>query len=137
MSFILAAAVIAASWSGTYTFNAPIPDGNGLPRIEGTVNLHEPGLPMYPVKTVFIPVPPDVEPVLSFSVVPLPNRGSSPPVPRAGVLQGSGLDAVEVPVAPVSRTFDTVEYRGVFPLAGTQVAVIDIHPLTETVLQVP
>ncbi len=131
MNFILTAVAIAASWSGTFSFAPPVTHGNGLPLVHGAVNLHEPGLPMYPVKTVFVPVPPGVEPVLSYTAVPAPHRSLSQPVPRAGILQGSGLDAVEVPAAPMNRSIEAVEYRGVFPLAGTQVAVIDIHPLTE------
>ncbi|MCK5130616.1 MAG: hypothetical protein KAR40_00510 [Candidatus Sabulitectum sp.] len=124
-------AVLVASWSGTFNFDPPGIDASGLPVIEGTVNLNEPGVPMYPVKTVFIPVPPGVEPVLDYTSV----NGAFLPVisiPRAGILVGSGLDARTIHVAPVDRSVQTVELDGVFPLAGTQVAVINIYPFTES-----
>lgn len=130
MNPIPLAVVLFASWSGTFNFSAPAAGANGIPRIEGTVNLHEPGVPMYPVKTVFVPVPPGAEPVLNYAAETSARAGLNTEIPRAGVLLGEGLDAHEVTAEPVDRQFDTVELRGVFPLAGTQIAVVDIYPLT-------
>ncbi len=45
-----------ASWSGTFHFDSPEISASGVPLVSGTVNLNEPGAPMYPVKTIFIPV---------------------------------------------------------------------------------
>ncbi|MCD4708471.1 MAG: hypothetical protein K8S62_12135 [Candidatus Sabulitectum sp.] len=125
-------AVLAVSWSGTFHFDSPRIDAGGIPSIEGTVNLHEPGAPMYPVKTVFIPVPPGVEPVLNYSAATSATSIHTAEIPRAGILVGSGLDAHTIPVAPVDRSIQTAELEGVFPLAGTQVAVVNIYPLTES-----
>lgn len=130
MSPISLAVVLFASWSGTFEFDAPVFSESGIPEIEGTVNLHEPGVPMYPVKTVFVPVPQGVEPVLGYAALPSRRTAPAGTVPRAGVLSGEGLEASMVPADPVDRTFDAAELRGVFPLAGTQVAVIDIYPFT-------
>ena len=129
MSLIPIAAILFASWSGTFDFGTPVTADNGMPLLDGTVNIQEPGLPMYPVKTIFVPVPEDVVPELQFTSVM--SRGFTSEIPRAGMLQGSGLEVVEVPAEPVDRRMETVELTGIFPLAGTQVAVVDIHPLTE------
>lgn len=128
--FVLTA-VLFASWSGTFTFSPPVTDRNGTPVIEGTVNLNEPGVPLYPVKTIFVPAPPGVEPVLSYTAETFRGIAINPEIPRAGQLLGAGLSAREVPAVPVDRSYDTAELRGVFPLAGTQVAVVDIYPYTE------
>ncbi|MCK5785051.1 MAG: hypothetical protein KAH54_00685 [Candidatus Sabulitectum sp.] len=124
-------AVLAASWSGTFQFDPPRINRSGIPLISATVNLQDPGVPMYPVKTLFIPVPHGAEPVLSYSVVSSSASFSQREIPRAGVLTGSGLDAHTIPVTPVDRFVQPVELEGVFPLAGTQVAVVNIYPLTE------
>ncbi len=124
-------AVLAASWSGTFGFSSPSFDASGVPAVEGTVNLNEPGVPMYPVKTIYIPVPTGVEPVLSYTEVSSTASVNRIAIPRAGVLVGTGLDSREVPTTPVDRTVHTVEFEGVFPLAGTQVAVVNIYPFTE------
>lgn len=124
--------ILAANWSGTFSFDPPGFDTSGVPSIQGTVNLNEPGVPMYPVKTVFIPVPAGVEPVLTYSVVSSAFPVHRNVIPRAGVLEGSGLDAHEVPAIPVDRFVQTVELEGIFPLAGTQVAVVNIYPCTES-----
>lgn len=124
-------AVLAASWSGTFHFDFPGIDASGVPAIDGTVNLHEPGVPMYPVRTVFIPVPPGVEPALNYSAATSAISIHTAEIPRAGILVGSGLDAHTIPVDPVDRSVQTVELEGVFPLAGTQVAVFNIYPFTE------
>ncbi len=124
-------AILVASWTGTFNFAQPEIDSGGFPTIEGTVNLNEPGVPMYPVKTVFIPVPPGAEPVLTSSVVSSRISTNSISFPRAGLLMGSGLDAHEVPAEPVDLSLETVELEGVIPLGGSQVAVINIYPFTE------
>ncbi|MCK5842594.1 MAG: hypothetical protein KAH31_10525, partial [Candidatus Sabulitectum sp.] len=124
-------AVLAASWSGTFSFDPPSFGISGIPAVDGTVNLNEPGVPMYPVKTIFIPVPYGVEPVLSYTEVSSTASVGRIAIPRAGVLVGTGLDSREVPVTPVDRTVHAVEFEGVFPLAGTQVAVVNIYPFTE------
>ena len=131
MSPISLAVVVFASWSGTFDFPPPEISETGVPLVRGTVNLQEPGVPLYPVKTIFVPVPPEIEPALNYSAGISPGILSRVEIPRAGFLSGEGLDAHEVAAPPVHRSFDTVELRGVFPLAGTQVAVVDIYPLTE------
>jgi hypothetical protein len=123
--------VLAASWGETFYFDFPTTDANGVPVVSGTVNLNEPGVPLYPVKTVFIPVPSGVEPILDFSAVRSSTFVENTVIPRAGILAGSGLEAHEIPVEPVDYPVETVELEGVFPLAGTQVAVVNIYPFTE------
>ncbi len=130
MSPILLIAFLLTSWNATYEFQAPVLGGQNFPIIEGTVNLNEPGKPMYPVKTLFIPVPEGAQPVLEFTASNR-LRIDSGSIPRAGVIEGSGLDAHEVPVPAVDYSVSTVELEGIFPLAGTQVAVVNIYPLTE------
>ncbi len=126
---ILISILLATSWSDTFHFNAPVADSDGVPRIEGTVNVYEPGLPQYPVRTVFIPVPPGSEPVLQFAA---PRTDAfSGTIPRAAALTGSGLEVMEVPAEPVNRRMEAAELQGVIPLAGATVAVVNIHPLTE------
>ncbi|MCP4646961.1 MAG: hypothetical protein GY852_04390, partial [bacterium] len=125
-------AILLASWSGTLHFDSPQVDPNGYPTIPGTVNLQEPGVPVYPVKTLFIPVPPSVELSLSYSCAETDR--SSPlvtAIPRAGILTGSGLSARTVAVPPVEYSVETVELEGIVPLAGSQVAVVNIYPFTE------
>ncbi len=124
-------AILVASWTGTFNFARPEIDSGGIPIIEGTVNLNEPGVPMYPVKTVYIPVPPGAIPVLNSTVVSSRISSNSISIPRAGILTGSGLDAHIIPVEPVDLSLETVELEGVIPLAGSQVAVINIYPFTE------
>ena len=131
MNPISLAIILFASWSGTFNFSAPEFSRMGMPTIEGTVNLHEPGLPLYPVKTIFVPVPGNAELELISLTSSADAIGAMGTIPRAGILQGEGLDVVEVPVAPVDRVPSPVELRGVFPLAGTQVAVLDIYPFSE------
>jgi len=134
MTIFIVISVVAASWSGVFNFDPPATDTAGVPVIPGTVNLNEPGVPLYPVKTLYIPVPPEVEIHLDYtatrSAVSVGSESSV--IPRAGVLAGSGLEAHEVPVEPVDYSVETAELEGVFPLAGTQVAVVNIYPLTET-----
>jgi hypothetical protein len=127
-------AVVASLWSGVFSFDPPTADRAGVPFIPGTVNLNEPGVPLYPVKTLYIPVPPEVEIHLNYSATraAVSVGSESAFIPRAGVLAGSGLEAHEVPVEPVDHPVETVELEGVFPLAGTQVAVVNIYPFTET-----
>ena len=127
-------ALLVAAWSGTFHFESPEIGENGIPFIDGTVNLNEPGVPMYPVKTVFIPVPSGVEPVLNYSAVSGSSTllSTSVAIPLAEMLVGSGLDAHTIPVAPVNHSIQTVELEGVFPLAGSQVAVVNIYPLMES-----
>ncbi|OPX29424.1 MAG: hypothetical protein B1H09_06405, partial [Gemmatimonadaceae bacterium 4484_173] len=134
MTIFTVIAVIAASWSGVFSFDSPATDAAGIPVIPGTVNLNEPGVPLYPVKTVYVPVPPEVEVHLDYTATRSAVSAASERIviPRAGVLTGSGLEAHEIPVEPVDYPVETVELEGVFPLAGTQVAVVNIYPFTET-----
>jgi hypothetical protein len=134
MTMLPLAVALFAVWSGTFNFDSPVVDAAGVPRISGTVNLDEPGVPMYPVKTVFIPVPPGVRLNLEYSAVTGRNAFVPRVIPRAGVLSGSGLDAHVIPAEPVDRSVETVELQGIFPLAGTQVAVVNIYPYTENVI---
>ncbi|HRW77941.1 MAG TPA: hypothetical protein P5207_04665, partial [Candidatus Sabulitectum sp.] len=129
MTPLLAIALMGA-WSGTFQFDAPVYQADGTPYISGTVNIQEPGVPVYPVKTIFVPVPHGVEPVLEYTASSGSSALTRRDVPRAGVLTGQGLEARETDVPPEDRSFSPVELRGVFPIAGTSVAVVDIHPLT-------
>ncbi len=123
--------ILVASWSGTFNFPVADIDPSGLPVIQGTVNLNEPGVPMYPVKTLFIPVPPGIDLELSYSINSSNLSLNTATIPRGGELVGSGLEAHVVPVEPVDFLVQTVELDGVFPLAGSQVAVVNIYPYTE------
>ena len=122
--------ILLASWNATYEFNEPVYGLQDFPVITGTVNLNEPGKPMYPVKTLFIPLPEGAQPVLEFTASSQ-LLARSQLIPRAGIIEGTGLEAREVPVPAVDYSVNTVELEGVFHLAGTQVAVVNIYPLTE------
>jgi len=131
MTLLPLAVALFAGWSGTFSFDPPVVGAEGVPYISGTVNLQEPGVPVYPVRTIFVPVPPGIRPALEYSVISEGTQQVFIDIPRAGILSGSGLDAHVVPVEPVDRSVETVEFLGVFPLAGSLVAAVNIFPFTE------
>lgn len=111
MSIILAMILTAGSWSGTELFRQPVPGPEGSARIEDCVNLQEEGIPPFPVRTVFVPVPPGASPDLAVAVS------------ERGLLE---RNLMEVPRAVPG----VAELRGTVPLAGAFFAVIDIYPYT-------
>ena len=132
MISLVLSAVIAGSWTGEFAFDAPAFTGNGIPMIQGTVSSGVPGVPLYPVRTIFVPVPPGSQPfVRTYETASADAVGAMGEIPRAGRIHGEGLEALTVPVEPVDASPGTVELRGVYPIAGTSVAVVDIYPYNE------
>ena len=90
----------------------------------------EPGEIMYPVRRLFIPVPPGSAPTVSarpLGLLPMPApEGGWARMPR---LEGYGLEStpVEAPLAESSRR--RAELLGVTHLMGVPVAVVDVCPM--------
>ncbi len=109
MTACLAMVLLAGSWSGTELFQAPFPGPEGSARMEGCGNIQEEGVPPFPVRTVYVPVPPGASPGLSAAV--------------------SGRGRLETELMAVSGSAPgTAVLRGTVPLAGAVFAVIDLYP---------
>ncbi len=87
-----------------------------------------PGEPLRPVKTLYIPVPPGSAPELSYTVLEYGNIELPAEEKRTPIISGTGLQTSEVSVPMQSPPDVPVEFVGVIPLAGSQVAIIRIYP---------
>lgn len=99
----------AGSWHGAEEFGTPFPGPLGSVRIEDCVNMLEEGVPSFPVRTVFIPVPPGSSPELSLVAT------------RVETLERELIEAAGNALPPAVL-------RGTVPLAGGFFAVVDVFP---------
>lgn len=111
MALFVLLVLVSGSWHGVQFFQEPLPGPEGTARITDCVNLSQEGVPPVPVRTVFVPVPPGVSPVLTHRVT------------------GTGTLERAV-IAETDLISETAVLRGVAPLAGGVFAVIDVHPYT-------
>ena len=95
---------------------------------EGLRHRFVPGEPILPVRTLFVPVPPGVYPDLEFSVL----SGSALHLPsgimRTPAVLGEGLETRYESVEEIAGPSENVVLRGVIPLAGSRVAIVDVFP---------
>ncbi len=111
MTAALLLILAAGSWHGTELFAPPVPAPEGSARIADCVNIIGEGVPSYPVRTVYVPLP----------------QGSVPEL-RVGV---SGIGVLERSLMePADNPPQTAVLRGTAPLAGGFFAVIDVYPYT-------
>lgn len=106
------------------------PVGDGFaPEIPGMSLLSSESGFLRPVKVFFIPVPPDVEPVLEYRVHSTASTGwhrvQWAMVPE---LSGTGLETVEVHRSAGSAPPSHAVTVKVVPLAGTRVAMVTVDP---------
>lgn len=105
-------------------------DGESILSFENMGSRCVPGEPIRPVKTIYIPVPPGSNPVLTYTVLEYGNTNFPGIEKRAPIIAGMGLQTTEVPVPAKEPPDVPVELLGVIPIAGTQTAVVRIYPAT-------
>lgn len=101
------------------------------PVFSGIPTRFVPGEPPRPVKTLFIPVPPDARPELSFSAGGYRPTGAASSTVLTPALLGGGLSVREVAVERVAPPSGHAVLEGVIPLAGTSVAVVSVYPVVD------
>ena len=106
-------------------------ESGAFPEFEGVPTRFVPGEPPRPALTLFIPVPPGADPVLSFQAGGYRSTGAASSTVRTPDVVGEGLDAelVRVERSPPPDRHAVLE--GVIPVAGTRVAVVTVYPVTD------
>jgi hypothetical protein len=129
------AAAVPGGFDTVVTFPEP-----GLTRTEDGILLHAEGVrnrfvqgePVLPVRTLLIPVPPDAEPVLDYSVVSVTPMDVPSDLMFSPAVSGGGLEVrLTEPLQSHGPSGHAV-LEGVVPLAGTSVAVVSVYPALGT-----
>ncbi|MBD3368848.1 hypothetical protein GF402_00605 [Candidatus Fermentibacteria bacterium] len=117
--------------SARIEFPAPftVPTTRGrVPMVPGLSLRCREGEPIRPARRLVVPVPPGVEPELSYRVraaASVPVETFSTRFPR---ITGRGLETLEIPAPPREGPTEHVRLQALTNLAGTRVALIEIYP---------
>ena len=124
----------AAGFQGVFEFGSPSlvssEEGNYF-QFPTTAIRFVPGEYVRAATSIYIPVPPGSSPRLRYSAVhsvlpePLFDQARTP------LVRGGGLDAFEIAAEPLPANTEHAVLEGVIPVAGTEVAVITLYPLSE------
>ena len=95
---------------------------------EGIRNRFAVGEPVLPARTLLIPVPPGAEPVLDYSVISRTALRIPSDLMICPIVSGEGLDIMLEHVSSGQGPAEHVILSGVIPLAGSQVAVVQVFP---------